>query len=208
MQHAFVETNFLFGVFRLPSERRPDALALWSRCKAGGIKLYLPYVCLQEAKNLISVNLPRRRWEDIQVFHRHCLDRGTVTWQFEEVSKLLEAATAEVNSTKARYKQDVNAFANDIGAGLLHGTNEVFDFLEAMVLDYELGFIDKLVLSTVLVKAADLNKNGERELYFLSTDSHLKPMDKKPKLQRYYTDAGLRFFQGFDIPDTAMRQAD
>ena len=40
--HVFVETNFLFGIFRMPSKRHRDALALKERFGAGEVKLYVP----------------------------------------------------------------------------------------------------------------------------------------------------------------------
>jgi len=41
--HVFVETNFLFGVFRMPSKRHPNAVALKTRFDTGEVKLYVPY---------------------------------------------------------------------------------------------------------------------------------------------------------------------
>ena len=38
--HVFVETNFLFGVFRMPSKRHRDALALKAQFGTGDVKLY------------------------------------------------------------------------------------------------------------------------------------------------------------------------
>ena len=63
--HVFVETNFLFGVFRMPSSRHPDALALQARFTAGEIKLFVPYLCFQEARNLIAKSLPSKRCNDL-----------------------------------------------------------------------------------------------------------------------------------------------
>ncbi len=51
--HVFVETNFLFGVFRVPSKRHRDALALKAQFGTGDIKLYVPYLCFQEAREVI-----------------------------------------------------------------------------------------------------------------------------------------------------------
>jgi hypothetical protein len=52
--HVFVETNFLFGVCRMPSKRHRDALALKAKFGIGQVKLYVPYLCFQEARNLIA----------------------------------------------------------------------------------------------------------------------------------------------------------
>jgi predicted nucleic acid-binding protein len=93
--HVFVETNFLFGIFRMPSKRHRDALALKARFDAGEVKLYVPYVCLQEARNLIAKSLPSNRCSDLLEFHRFATATGATTWDFGEVKKLLDAATGE-----------------------------------------------------------------------------------------------------------------
>jgi hypothetical protein len=36
--YVFVETSFLFGIFRMPSKRHRDALALTARLNAGAVK--------------------------------------------------------------------------------------------------------------------------------------------------------------------------
>src|SRR5262245_11904679 len=100
LPHVFAETSFLFGTFRMPSKRHRDALALQARLAAGEIKLYIPYLCFQEARHLISRNLPGHRCSDLLEFHRFAVTSGTVAWDFEEVRKLLDAATGEVSRTK------------------------------------------------------------------------------------------------------------
>jgi hypothetical protein len=66
--HVFVETNFLFGVFRMPSKRQRDALALKAQFGTGDVKLYVPYLCFQEARNLIAKSLPSNRCSDLLEF--------------------------------------------------------------------------------------------------------------------------------------------
>jgi hypothetical protein len=54
--HVFAETNFLYSVFQMPSKRQRDALALRARLGTGEIKLYVPYLCFQEARHSIAEN--------------------------------------------------------------------------------------------------------------------------------------------------------
>src|SRR5690348_16261263 len=58
LPHVFVETSFLFGAFRLASKRNAAALALRGRFEAGEVKLYVPYLCFQAARDFIGRNLP------------------------------------------------------------------------------------------------------------------------------------------------------
>jgi predicted nucleic acid-binding protein len=206
--HVFAETNLLFHVFRLPSKRHRDALALKARFEAGGIKLYLPYLCFQEARNLISNSLPSNRCSDLLEFHRFAATAGTATWDFAEVSKLLDAATGEVNQTRAVYQRELADFADAVGAGIMHGTRDVFDFLESLQPDHDLKYNDKLILSCALLKAGELHRAGVQELYFASLDKgDLQPRDNRPKMTAYYAEAGLTFVPGFVLPDTPATPA-
>ena len=202
--HAFVETSFLYGIFCMPSKRNRDALALKARHDAGEVKLYVPYVAFQEARNLIGKSLPKNRCADILEFHRFTAAGGTVGWDFNEVKKLVDAATGEVSKTKALYQRELKDFARALGGGVLHGTADVFDFLESLDLDDEgLKYNDRLILSSVLVKAKQLHDAGVRDLYFLSLDKgDLQPTAQRPKMARYYADAGLTFVPGFLLPHT------
>src|SRR3954464_11555781 len=128
--HVFVETNFLFGIFRLPSKRHRDALALKAHFDAGDVRLYVPYLCFQEARNLIAKSLPSSRCADLLDFHRFAAGSGTASWEFDEVRRLLDAALGEVSRTKAVYQRELADFAAAVGDGILHGSDHVFDFLE------------------------------------------------------------------------------
>src|SRR5438309_7601539 len=123
--HVFMETNFLCCVYCMPSKRSPDALALLARFEAGAIKLYVPYLCFQEARNRISKSLSNRRCKDLFGFHRYAVAQGTAHWIYDEAKKLLDAALGEVSRTKAVYKRELAEFAAAIGDGMLHGTAAV-----------------------------------------------------------------------------------
>ena len=201
--HVFVETNFLVSVFRMPSKRHREALTLRMRFEAGEIKLYIPYLCFQEARNVISKSLRNNRWPDILEFHRFAAAEGTAAWDFNEITKLMNAAAAEVSRTKAVYQHELGDFAQALGDGILHGTRQVFDLLEPLELDDDaLQYNDKLILCSVLAKAKELHSVGVQKLYFASLDKKdLEPTKQRTRLTQYYADAGLRFVPGFVIPD-------
>lgn len=202
--HIFVETNFLFGAFRMPSKRHRDASALKARFDAGEVKLYIPYLCFQEARHLIAKSLPSNRCADLLEFHRFAAGMGQATWNFDEVKKLLDAATSEVSRTKAVYQRELTEFAAALGDGILHATREVFDYLESLDLDNDdLKYNDKLILASVLLKAKELKGSGARRLFFASMDkSDLQPTAHRPKMARQYEEAGLVFIPNFVLPDS------
>lgn len=203
--HVFAETNFLFGIFGMPSKRQPNALALRARFDAGEIKLYIPYLCFQEARYLISKTLRSNRGADLLEFHGFAVSKGVAHWDFAEVKKLLDAANGEANRTKAVYQREMSDFTRTLSDGVIHGSKEVFDFLESLDLDDDnLKYNDKLILSSVLVKAKELYASGEQKLYFVSRDkSDLQPTAHRPKMARYYSEAGLTFVPDFVLPDTS-----
>jgi hypothetical protein len=118
---------------------------------------------------------------------------------------LLDSAAGEVSKTKAVYQRELADFAGALGGGVLHGTKEVFDFLGSLELDDDnLKYNDKLILSSVLVKARELHRAGVQKLYFLSVDKKdLQPTADRPKMARCYAEAGLTFVPGFVLPDSA-----
>jgi predicted nucleic acid-binding protein len=118
LAHVFVETNFLFGIFCLPSKRHRDALALKARFEAREIQLYLPYLCFQEARHIIARSLRSNWCSDLLEFHRFADAAGTATWDFAEVRKLLDAATGEVSKAKAVYQPRVRPARHPRHAGM------------------------------------------------------------------------------------------
>jgi predicted nucleic acid-binding protein len=206
--HIFVESNFLFGVFCMPSKRHRDAVALKARLDADEVKLYVPYLCFQEARYLIAKSISNRG-SDLLAFHRFVAWIEAPTWDYAEEKKLLDAATGEVNRTKAVCQRELTEFATALGDGILHGTKEVFDFLESLDLDDDnLKYNDKLILASVLWKANELKGSEAGRIFFASLDkSDLQPTDHRPKMARYYNEAGLVFVPNFVLPDPPANPA-
>ncbi len=75
-------------------------------------------------------------------------------------------------------------------------------FLEALDLDDDsLKDNDKLILSTVLVRARELKVTGADRIFFASVDkSDLQPTSHRPRMTRQYNEAGLTFVPNFVLP--------
>jgi hypothetical protein len=114
-----------------------------------------------------------------------------------------------VSRTKAVHPRELTEFAAALGDGILHGTKEVFDFLGALDLDDPyLKYNDKVILASVFWKAKELKGTGERRLILASVDKgDLEPTDRRPKMARYYHEAGLAFIPGFVLPESATDTA-
>jgi hypothetical protein len=64
-------------------------------------------------------------------------------------------------TTQAQSRVNTPARSEPLGDGILHGTKEVFDFLERLDLDDDnLKYNDKLILTSVLLKAKELKDSG------------------------------------------------
>ena len=84
----------------------------------------------------------------------------------------------------------------------MHGSNHVFNFLEALDLDDDsLKYNDKIILSSVLVRARELRALGADRLFFASVDkSDLQPTSHRTKMTKHYNEAGLTFVPNFVLP--------
>ena len=69
--------------------------------------------------------------------------------------------------------------------------------------DDDLKYNDKLILASVFLKAKELKGSGAGRLFFASVDkSHLQPTAHRPKVARYYNEAGLVFIPNFVLPES------
>jgi len=81
--------------------------------------------------------------------------------------------------------------------------------LESLDLDDDnLKYNDKLILTSVLLKAKELKGSGAAPLFFASVDkSDLQPTAHRPRMARYYNEAGLAFVPNFVLPDPLASSA-
>jgi hypothetical protein len=67
---------------------------------------------------------------------------------------------------------------------------------------------DKLILTSALCKSRELKASAPGPRFFASLDkSDLEPTPQRPKLARYYNEAGLVFVPNFILPDPPRRSA-
>ena len=66
---------------------------------------------------------------------------------------------------------------------------------------------DKLILTSVLLKAKELRGLARGRLFFASMDkSDLQPTAHRPKMARHYNESGLVFVPNFVLPDAQASQ--
>ena len=114
-------------------------------------------------------SLPSSRCPDLLDYRRFAEGSGTAAWDFVEVEKRLSAALGEVSRTKAVSQRELADFAAAVADGILHGSDHVFDVLEALDRDDDsLKYNDKRILSSVLVKARELKAAGAPRFHLLT----------------------------------------
>ena len=67
--------------------------------------------------------------------------------------------------------------------------------------DDSLKYNDKMILSSVLVRARELKAAGTDRMFFSSVDkSDLQPTSHRPKMTQHYNEAGLTFLPHLVLP--------
>jgi predicted nucleic acid-binding protein len=179
--HVFVETNWLFAYAAPPHRSVPAAAELLDRARRGDFTLYIPNICLGEARaTIIRKCQPRSETDPIRRFVRWAQSAGHMS---DVDSTTVRAA---VDKYESAIKRDLDRLDDTIRtlAGLPYVT--VFGLDEAMLArSTQLAFLgiaaepfDQAILAAVLVAARRLWDSGAREIYFCETDGDLQPFGK------------------------------
>lgn len=84
---VLVETNWVVDAIAPAHLQSPQAIQLLERAKAGEFKLYVPAICLTEARETVLRRFtPRSRSEDLRKFVRWARDEGRITVEDAEAA--------------------------------------------------------------------------------------------------------------------------
>jgi predicted nucleic acid-binding protein len=204
MRHAFVETNWVVAYAAPAHHKTPAALELFDRAARGEVKLYLPAICIAEARRPI--------FERFQVRTEADRVRQFLLWARDAniVDVLEDEATRRVlDRMESRVKVDLDR-VDEVFQSLKAGKGiEIYALSEEMLercaeLSYmklELQPFDQAILAAVLVRAEQLRTEGVNEMAFCELDTHLQPWDKdrrfKPRLAALYDAARIWVYGDF-----------
>jgi hypothetical protein len=200
MRHVFVETNWVFDYAAPGHHKSLDAVALLNRARANDLQLYLPALCLTEARHAI-MNKCQPRYEANAI--RQFLARAKSE---QTASPDQERAAREVLYLFERQVQTEIAQVDDVLASLhkMPGL-ELFPLNERMLeraialtqSDLWLKPFDQAILAAILVRAEELRAAGETDLCFCEMDADLQPWadrgGAKQPLTSFYDDRGFGF---------------
>jgi predicted nucleic acid-binding protein len=206
-RHVFVETNWVVD-YAAPGHRRfPAARELLRRADEGELKLYIPSICLTEARGTIRRKFqPGSEAQAIRRFLAWATSKGEVT----------QDEHARMQSILNRFTQHVEA---ELGAlddtfeelRAHEGAVEVFALDERMLeraitlgaSDLYLKPFDQAVLAAVLVRAEQLRGAGKHDICFCELDADLQCWDRRgnPRLdlQALYDEVGVWVYGDFEL---------
>jgi len=208
MHHVFVETNWVVDYAAPAHHKKLPAVELLGRADRGEIQLYLPAICLNEARRTLQKFQPRHEADAIRNF---------VLWATRE-RKISSQDGDVVRRTLDLFENKVRGELGQIDATLASLREQrgldVFALDEAMLvraIDLSGGVLDAIqpfdqaILAAILVRAEGLRAAGEAKLSFCELDGDLQPWDRKsnpkPLLKKLYDDAGIWVFGTFDLDE-------
>jgi len=211
MRHVFVETNWLVAYAAPAHHRMPDAGELLSRASAGEIRLYLPSICISEARRPLNKEYqPRSTADRVRDFLRWAKREQLINSSEEENSRRV------LDKMESRIKADLSAL-DDVFASLKGKAGlEVFDLDQDMLvrctelsyLDLGLCPFDQAILAAVLVRAEQITKAGANDIAFCELDSDLQPWGKagpqKEALTALYDNASVWVYGDFLLANPEM----
>lgn len=181
MPHIFVETNWVVA-FVAPSHlQMPAAVELSEQARQGDIRLYLPAICLTEARHPVRTKYqPRPAADAIRRYLGWATRRGRIENERAEVVRVV------LDQYEAAVLSELDDLDERLRGLTAHPGIDVFALNEAMLaraaeltmLDLKLEPFDQAILAAVLVRAEELRDQGVDEIAFCELDHHLQPWDK------------------------------
>ncbi|MBE9080276.1 hypothetical protein IQ241_23810 [Romeria aff. gracilis LEGE 07310] len=205
---VLVETNWVVDVVAPAHLQSPQAIQLLHRADAGELMLFVPAICLVEARETIPRRFtPRSRSEDLRKFVRWAREEGRVSPEDAKTAfRVFDQFDGLVANELIKVSARLDALAKHPGLN-------VFSLSEPMLerqvtigaMNLSLKPYDLAILSAVLVKSEELHQEGHAWVGFCELDSDLQPWDKfgarKPILSNLYQESRIWVYGDFLIEE-------
>ena len=182
MRHVFVETNWVVAYSAPAHHRIPAALELFDRAANGEIKLYLPVICIAEARRPIFERFQSRNEANrVRQFLSWARDTGVVnTAEDEATRRVLDRMEGRVKADLARLDEAFDNLKAEDAIEIFNLTQEMLErCADLSYLKLDLQPFDQAILAAILVRGEQLLAEGVDEIAFCELDSHLQPWDKE-----------------------------
>jgi predicted nucleic acid-binding protein len=212
MKHVFVETNWVVEYGAPAHLRPPKAVELVERAAKGDLRLYVPSICLTEARHPIRKKFnPRASSDSLRSYLAWASTQGTLkAADIETLRRVLDKYEGAVLAELGHVEERMELLLN-------HPAIEVFPLSEEMLAralelslqNLDLKPFDQAILAAVLVRSQALRDLGAQDIAFCELDGDLQPWDKdgrsKQPLTELYDAAGVWVYGDFAMESPAKR---
>jgi predicted nucleic acid-binding protein len=205
---VLVETNWVVDVTAPAHLQSPQAVKLLQRADANELKLFVPAICLTEARETVPRRFtPRSRSVDLRKFVRWGRDEGRISLEDAEAAfRVFDQFDGLVANELTKVAERLNALASHSGLYIFPLSESMLERQVSLgAMDLSLKPYDLAVLAAILVKSEELQQEGHSWVGFCELDSDLQPWDKsgdrKPILSSLYDDARIWVYGDFLIEE-------
>lgn len=201
---VLVETNWVVDVTAPAHLQSPQAIQLLQRANAGEFQLFVPAICLTEARETVPRRFtPRSRSEDLRKFVRWARNKGRINREDAEAAfRVFNQFDGLVANELTKVSERLEMLASHPGLSIFPLSEPM---LERQVTIGAMGIslkpYDLAILAAVLVKSEELRQDGYLWVGFCELDSDLQPWDKlgarKPILSNLYNDSRVWVYGDF-----------
>ena len=190
---VLVETNWVVDVTAPAHLQSPQAIQLLQRAAAGEFQLFVPAVCLAEARETVPRKFaPRSRSEDLRKFVRWARDEGRINLEdAASAFRVFNQFDGLVANELTKVPERLEILAARPGLNVFPLSEPMLERQVAIgAMGLSLKPYDLAVLAAVLVKSEELQQDGYPWAGFCELDSDLQPWDRlgarKPILSNLY----------------------
>jgi hypothetical protein len=212
VKHVFVETNWVVAYAAPAHLRLPAALTLAQRAEARELRLYIPSVCLTEARYPIRTKFhPRTPADSLRKYLAWATTEGTVDAEdCARARRVLDQYENAVLTELDNLDLRLGSLRNHPGVEIFPLSDEMLvRAVDLSTLSMDLKPFDQAILAAILVRAEALRDQGPEDASFCELDSDLQPWDKngrsKQPLTGLYDSAGLWVYGDFAMENPPRR---
>jgi hypothetical protein len=205
---VLVETNWVVDVAAPAHLQSPQAIQLLRQADAGEFKLYVPAICLVEARETIPRRFtPRSRSEDFRKFVRWARDEGRVSVEDAKAAfRIFDRFDGLVANELTKVSERLDALAKHPGLSVFPLSEPMLERQVSIgAMDLSLKPYDLAILAALIVRSEALQQEGHPWVGFCELDSDLQPWDKsgarKPILGDLYDTARIWVYGDFLLED-------
>ena len=205
---VLVETNWVVDVTAPPHLQIPQAIDFLRQADAGEFKLYVPAICLAEARETVRRRFtPRSRSEDLRKFVKWAKDQGRVSIEDARTAfRIFDQFDGLVAHELTKVPERLDALANHPGLSIFPLSEPMLERQVSIgAMDLSLQPYDLAILAAVIVKSEELQQEGFPWVGFCELDSDLKPWNKsgarKPILSDLYDNARIWVYDDFSLEE-------